>query len=264
MFKLSHKQRKNIGSALLTAAVIGMLCLWGLSINRTGSQLISELNIKIDQKEGVRDLITVPEITKMVEKGLPNDVLMQPIDRLEIGEIEDMLRSDTRIYRAEVYVDVQQRLVVDIKQRRPLLRVMNKQGDQFYLDQNAQYVAKSDFRAVRVPVITGHVESMEPGETLADKERLKKAWNIISEINKDEFLSALIEQIHFQSTDRVVLIPKVGDEKIVLDYIDELPHKLRNLKSFYKELAKSNSWKEYKEIDISYRNQVAARNSETP
>jgi len=249
---------------LLAVAVIGMVCLWGVSINRTGGLRVSKLQVNIDKKEGFRDLITIPEVTKMVEKGLPNDVLMQPIAQLEIGEIEDMLNSDTRISKAEVYVDVQSRLVVDITQRRPLLRVMNKQGDQFYLDQNGQYVAKSDYRAVRVPVITGRVESLKPGETLVKKKRLKKAWNIVHEINKDEFLKALIEQIHFESTERVVLIPKIGDEKIVLDYIDELPHKLKNLKSFYKELAKSNSWKKYKEIDISYKKQVAARSSETP
>ncbi len=264
MLKLNKRQKNVLHQILLSTAVIGMLCLWGLSINRTGGLYVSKLDIKIDKIDGFRNLITIPEVTKMVEKGLPNDVLLQPIDRLEIGVIEDMLNSDSRIYKAEVFVDVQQRLIVDIVQRRPIMRVMNKQGDQFYLDQKGHFVAKSNYRAVRVPVITGYVESLKSGETLIEKKRLKKAWNIVNEINKDLFLKALVEQIHFESTERIVLIPKVGDDRIVLDYIDELPQKLKNLKSFYKELAKSNSWKKYKEIDISYKNQVAARNSVTP
>ncbi|MEL6390041.1 MAG: cell division protein FtsQ/DivIB, partial [Bacteroidota bacterium] len=187
-----------------------------------------------------------------------------PIKRIDVPSIEDMLRVDTRVMEAQVYVDAHQKLIIDVEQRRPIARVINSRNDQFYMDRNGRYIQISDHRAVRVPVVTGYVESLKAGESLASKPRLKEALSILHLIRKDEFLTALIEQIHVESTHRIILIPKVGDERIILDHLDHLDHKLKNLKRFYKELARSNSWKKYKEIDISYRQQVAAREFVTP
>lgn len=264
MFNLKLEHKGFLNQMLLWGSVIAMVCLWVLSIQRTENLFISDLKIDIDKEEGLRDLITAKDIQYMVEKGLPNDIKMQPIHELQIAEIEDMLLSDTRIYAAEVFVDVQQNLHVEIIQRRPIMRVMNKQGDQFYVDQTGEYVAQSNFRAVRVPVISGHVESLKPTQLIAPESKLNKAFIIVNQIRKDEFLSALVEQIYFEKDNRIILIPKVGEEKIILDHIDDLPGKLKNLIVYYKEVAKSNSWGKYDEIDISYRKQVIGRNPVTP
>jgi len=264
MFNISVKQKGILNQLLLWGAIVALISLWIMGIQRTEDLFVADIKIQIDKEPGVRDLITPKDIRHMVEKGLPNDIRMQPIHELQIGEIEDMLLSDTRIYEVEVFVDVQQNMHIEIIQRRPIMRVMNKQGDQFYIDQTGEYVAQSSFRAVRVPVISGHVESLKPTERIAPKSRLYKAFTVIDQIRKDEFLSALVEQIYFEKDDRIILIPKVGDEKIVLDHIDDLPSKLKNLKVYYKEVAKSNTWGKYDEIDISYRKQVIGRNPVTP
>ena len=264
MFKINIKQKGFLNQLLLWGVIVAMISLWVIGIQRTEDLFIADIKIELDKEEGIRDLITPKDIRLMVEKGLPNDIKMQPIHELEIAEIEDMLRSDTRIYSAQVFVDVQQNLHVEIIQRRPIMRVMNKQGDQFYIDQTGEYVAQSSIRAVRVPVISGHIESLKPLEVIKPKSRLYKAFTIVNQIRKDEFLNALVEQIYFEKDDRVILIPKVGEEKIVLDHIDDLPEKLKNLKVYYKEVAKSNSWGKYDEIDISYRKQVIGRNPVTP
>ena len=60
------------------------------------------------------------------------------------------------------------------------------------------------------------------------------------------------------------MIPKVGKAKIILDYMDDLDRKLDNLKTIYNQLAKTNSWNKYTEIDISYKNQVIPRNPVKP
>ncbi|MFT4566696.1 MAG: cell division protein FtsQ [Saprospiraceae bacterium] len=264
MFNISVKQKEFLKQLLLWGAIIAMVSLWVIAIQRTEDLFIADIKIQLDKEDGIRDLITPKDIRHMVEKGLPNDIKMQPIHELQIAKIEEMLRSDTRIYSAEVFIDVQQNLHIEIVQRRPIMRVMNKQGDQFYIDQTGEFVAQSSYRAVRVPVVTGHIESLKPNELISPKSKLFKAFTIVNQIRKDEFLSALVEQVYFEKGDRIILIPKVGEEKIVLDHIDDLQGKLRNLKVYYKEVAKSNSWGKYDEIDISYRKQVIGRNPVTP
>jgi len=161
-------------------------------------------------------------------------------------------------------VDAQQNMIVDIVQRRPVLRVINEQGEQYYVDQIGNYIRKGDYRAIRVPVATGYVENYSSNETLEKTPKLNNAFEIAVAIRKDPVLLALIEQMHFDKDGGIVLIPKIGKEKIILNHIDELEIKLGQLKAFYRELAKTDGWGKFKEIDISYKNVVYGRNPEQP
>ena len=113
-------------------------------------------------------------------------------------------------------------------------------------------------------MITGYVESYTPELVLTQTPRLKSAYDMVNLIREDAMLSALIEQIHFEKEGRIVMVPKIGDEKIILDHLDELPEKLSDLKKFYKHLAKTNGWGKFEEIDISYKDQVVGRSNTNP
>lgn len=264
MIKMDKRQLLLVRRIALNLGVIGLLCLWFMSINRTSVQLLSGVEVLVDKIEGERNLITKGDIHRLVTKELPNDIMAQKITRVDIGMIESLLRSDTRIFSAEVFIDAHQKLVVDVVQRRPVLRVMNHKNDQFYVDQGGDFVRKVDDKASRVPVITGYVESYDQDKTLDKLPRLKSAFDMVTQIRKDVVLRALIEQIHFEKDARIVLIPKIGDEKIIIDHLDQFERKLNNLKTFYKHLAKTDGWEKYEEIDISYYNQVVPRNLNNP
>jgi len=248
----------------VNAAIIGLLCLWGMGINRTSEVFLNGINITLDHEEGERDLISIKNVETLIKDELPYDVYLQSIGRIDIGTIEKMLRADTRILNAEVFVDAHQNLVVEIAQRRPILRVMNQQNDQFYVDQSGTYVRKVSNKASRVPVVTGYVETLKEGGDIAKLPRLSRAYEIVTKIRKDQVLKALIEQVHFEKSKRIVLIPKIGKEKIILDYVDQLDKKLDNLKIYYRQLAQTDGWEKFDEIDISYWNQVVPRNLDNP
>ncbi len=264
MMKLSKRQIGIFRQAALHLGVIGLLSLWLISVNTTAAQYLSGINVIVDHIDGEKDLITQGDIKKLVTKELPNDIMSQAIVRIDLKMIEDLLRSDTRIYQAEVYVDAKYQLIVDVVQRRPVMRVMNQQGDQYYVDQAGHYIRQVPSRASRVVVITGYVESYGSDKDLAKLPRLKTAYDVTSEIGKDPVIKALIESIHFEKNGRIILTPKVGNEKIIIDHIDELAEKLADLKDFYRQLARTNGWDKYDEINISYKNQVVVRNYKKP
>lgn len=264
MIKMNKRQLSMARKIILNIGVVALLCLWFMSINRTSVQLLSGVEVIVDNVEGERNLISKKDIHHLVTKELPNDIMTQKITRVNIGMIESLLRSDTRIFAAEVFIDAHQKLIVDVIQRRPVLRVMNHKNDQFYVDQGGEFVRKVDDKASRVPVITGYVESFDKNKDLNKLPRLKSAYEMIMQIRKDAVLRALIEQIHFEKESRIVLIPKIGDEKIIIDHLDQFERKLNNLKTFYKHLAKTDGWEKYEEIDISYYNQVVPRNLDNP
>ena len=112
--------------------------------------------------------------------------------------------------------------------------------------------------------VTGYIESYGADLEIQKLPKLNKAYQITLEIGKDPVIKALIESIHFEKNGRIILTPKIGNEKIIIDHLDELSEKLADLKDFYRQLARTNSWGKFDEIDISYKNQVVARNLEKP
>jgi len=264
MTRKSSKTGKLWKQVLSSALVLGLLCLWVIGINRTANLRIESINVHVDDVSGERNLITVKDIERLIKEDLPNDITFQSITDIDISMIENMLNADTRVLYAEVFIDAKQNLVVDIIQRRPILRVMNQEGDQFYVDQSGSYVQTVDKKATRVPVVTGYVESLDPQGHVAFTPRLQSAFEVITESRKEPMLKALIEQVHIEKNKRIVIIPKIGDEHIVLDHTDGLKEKLSNLRQFYRELARTDSWDKYNEINISYNNQIVVRNSDNP
>ena len=264
MLKFKLKRKNVWRNVALATSVILMLSLWIIGINRTSSTFLNEIKVNIDKKEGFKDLVKTKDIITIIDKDLPNDIRMQPLHTVDIAGLETYLERDTRIHEVEVFVDAHNNLNIEIKQRRPILRVMSDNGGQYYLDQQGRYIAQMNHRAVRVPVVTGYIEKLESNQKINKKMRLYDAYRLVNEINKNDFLSALIEQVSFKKGGRIIMIPKVGDEKIILDHMDDLATKLENLTEFYKEIARTNSWGKYEEIDISYRKQVVGRNPVTP
>ena len=264
MIRLSKKHKTYFRKTALHLSVILLCCLWVFGINQTSARYLNSIVVDVDHVEGEKDLITVNDIKHIVTKELPNDVMSQRLTRIDLNAIETLLLADTRIFDVQVFIDAHQQLSIEVVQRRPVMRVMNQQGDQFYVDQAGEYVRKVNSRASRVVVITGYVESFDSAKEIEKLPKLNTAFKITNEIGKDTVIKALIESIHFEKNGRIILTPKIGNEKIIIDHIDELSEKLSDLKDFYRQLARTNDWDKYDEIDISYKDQVVVRNYKKP
>jgi cell division protein FtsQ len=63
---------------------------------------------------------------------------------------------------------------------------------------------------------------------------------------------------------QVELVPRVGNQHILLGDASNLPTKMENLATFYKEVMPHVGWNVYKEINLMYKDQiVAVKNSDT-
>ena len=244
---------------MLSVASVFVIAIWGVSYTEAQNKKISKIHYDIESIEGARNLITKKELKSKLDEVYGIDVLSMSIAQIDFIEIEDMLLLDDRIYASKVYVDALQEMHISIVQRRPIVRIMDTSGAQYYLDQEGKYISKQDYKAIRVPIATGAIEAFSPDWSKKQNSRIRECFQIVNALRKDKFLTALVEQIHFEN-ERILLIPKMGNEKIVIKYLDDLDRKLNNLKKFYKTvMAKNDSWGKYKEIDISYKNQVVPR-----
>jgi cell division protein FtsQ len=75
-------------------------------------------------------------------------------------------------------------------------------------------------------------------------------------VRKDSLWDAQIAQIYVNQAHEIELIPRVGNQRILLGNADSLDVKFRNLLAFYKQALPKVGWDKYKTISVKYSNLV--------
>jgi len=151
---------------------------------------------------------------------------------------------------------------IEISQRQPLLRIINAGGQDFYIDRNGLKMPISPNFTANVLVANGHILERFTGKV--DTLNTKMAADLYKTalfLKKDSLWEAQIEQIFVNDKEDIELIPRVGNQRIILGNADSLEVKMGNLRVFYKKAMPQVGWDTYKTINIKYTNQIVCERS---
>jgi len=250
---------QTIKRLTIIAAVFVLLGFIVWSVNKREGSLSEGLKIKVEPLVNGRDLLTSGDIQKIIQRSFVYDLTEEkvPLGKLKVGEIEKILEAEPFVLDAEVYVDNQNQLYAYVSQRTPILRVIDKDNQTYYLDITGRQMPMSDHSTARVLVATGEIPPYTPDFLEAKKMHfLKKMFELTEYIRGDEFLSPMIEQIYVSQNEEFILIPKVGRQKIIFGKYIDIEDKFNRLKLFYQEGMSREGWQKYKTINLKYRKQV--------
>ena len=179
------------------------------------------------------------------------------LESINIQALESKLKANPFIESAKVYSDMDGIIWVEITQRQPILRIMNQADQDFYVDQHGLKIPLSDNFTARVLAANGFIDEPFSGkiDTL-HTELAREIFATADYIRKDSLWDAQIGQIYVDQDHEIELIPRVGNQRILLGNADSLDAKFRNLLAFYKKALPQVGWDAYKTINIKYANQV--------
>ena len=186
------------------------------------------------------------------------------LDNIRIHQLENKLKANPFIEFASVYADMDGILQVEVSQRRPILRIMNRFDQDFYVDQHGLKLPLSQNFTAHVLVANGFIDELFANKvdslhTAITKDILKTA----DFIRRDSLWDAQISQIYINENHEIELIPRVGNQRILLGNADSLNVKFSNLKVFYTKALPTVGWDAYSMINIKYTNQVIGVKNET-
>ena len=184
------------------------------------------------------------EVLKIVKRGY-GDIVNTPVMHIDKDSVERLLARNSVIKSAQVYYTLDGYFHVEITQRKPVLRIMSGEG--YYVDEDGKIMPLSRKYTSRVVVATGNISR---------KFACNGLYPFIMTLRNDEFWDALVEQIVVEKGNEVVLIPKVGNFRIVLGTLDDMNEKLENLRLFLREGIVLKGWNVYKEINLKFKNQI--------
>lgn len=204
-------------------------------------------------------LISERDVRQALLRSFGNTLEGTELALLEVERMERVLEDDPFILDAETYVDQKTVLHVTITQREPLVRILDNNGGNYYLDKAGVKMPASKNFAARVLVATGNVAPYTEGFLKKKKSTLKDLYNLTQTLLQDEFLASFIQQVHINNAGDFILVPLIGDQKIVLGSTRRLEDKLNRLKIFYQQGMPYEGWRKYETINLKYNGQVVCK-----
>lgn len=185
------------------------------------------------------------------------------MENINLHDLEKKLKANPFIESAKVYADMDGIIKVEISQRQPIIRVMNQFDQDYYIDQHGVKIPLSANFTARVLAANGYID-----EVFANKvdtlhtDIAKQLFKTADFIIRDSLWYAQIAQVYVNQDHEIELIPRVGNNRILLGNADNLEAKFHNLLVFYKQALPRVGWDRYKTINIKYANQVVGVKSD--
>jgi cell division protein FtsQ len=207
-----------------------------------------------------------------------NDTLVdQPLHEINVFELEKALNAHPSIAKTDVAVNVNGEIVINIIQRKPIVRIINSFGESFYIDNKATLMPLASHFTARVLLVNGvipeqysqfynlSIPQIQKDSALCAASVLDDIYELAKYINSDSLLSDLVTQVYVNAEREIELYPAIGNQKIIFGKADDIAGKFEKLKIFYTEgLNSSNSWDKYSIINLKYKNQVVCTKKQTP
>lgn len=209
----------------------------------------------------VNRFVSKEEIGELIrEQGIT--VKESKLKHINLHELELMLNNRTAIKKSTVSYTGKGVLVVNVIQRRPVLRLETASGG-FYMDESAYIFPLVRAFTSYVPVVTGEIPlRITPGyrgRIRENKEWVRDILKIGLFIDKNEIWNAQIEQIFVDENGNLHMTPRVGQHDIMFGKPDEVEVKFQKLLSFYKNIIPNEGWDKYKVVDLQYSNQIVCK-----
>ena len=252
MFKKSIWKPVLFGT-IWAVCLAGLVVLMSFIGVKKASQLCTEVKIYLPGSEYFVDRQEIAAILHTND----NSLVGKKLETININQLEKKLQANPFIEFAKVYADMDGVINIDIRQRQPILRVMNRFDQDFYVDQHGLKIPLSANFTAPVLVATGNIDEIFVNRVDTLHTAIARSlYQTADFIAKDSLWNAQIEQIYVNNNHEIELIPRVGNQRILLGTADSLDKKFKNLLIFYQKALPKIGWGAYKMINIKYANQV--------
>lgn len=250
---------KRINWMGILYGLIWLICLSGIGL------LMSFIELKKGDQKCTDVKVMLPGRYNFIERDEVDRILLEAggklvgrnLNDINIHKLENSLKSNPFIEYAKVFADMDGVVHVQIRQREPILRIINMANVHFYIDGKGLKIPLSDNFTSKVLVANGFIDEDFSGkvDTLSSKVA-KDLYRMAFFIRKDTLWDNQIEQLFVDLKGDIEMVPRVGNHKIILGDADSLQTKFRNLLVFYKKAIPKVGWDTYKTINLKYANQI--------
>jgi cell division protein FtsQ len=166
------------------------------------------------------------------------------IGDVKIPELEKKINEIPFVDSANVYMNLNGNLNVDIKQRIPIFR-LNKNGKDFYVDEKGVEFPISRNFSYPCMLVMGDVDASE----------YQDLGQLVEKIDKDDFSKKYFIGIK-KEKDSYNLLTSDGNYKVEIGDLENIDFKVKGFKTFVEKYLVYQNPNKYKKISVKYNNQI--------
>lgn len=253
---------RKLRNLVLLVLITGYLAIILGFVGKERSAITCD-KIEIRIKDSLdKQFVTRREVIRIINQV--NDTIKgRRFENIRSTEIEDQLLKHPAIRSAELYQTIKGDLRVEVRQREPVVRIIDRGNRNYYVDDEGFFMPAGLNYTENVIVINGNISadlyregSMQKVDSQPDARLLKGLYELVGYINEHEFWRAQIVQIYINSKKELELIPRLGSHVILFGTPENYEDKLFRLEAVYKKGLNSQGWNKYELINLKYNNQV--------
>lgn len=233
------KNKYRILKIAVTVIILGFLL--SFSLKKFSGQKITDNNIsvKMNEKTPVY-FIDEKDIKEIVNKENPSG----KVGDLNIPALEKKINALPAVDSANVYLTLNGKLNLDIKQRVPVFR-LNNDGKDFYVDEKGTEFPISKTYSHPCMLVTGDVKRNE----------YQKLAELVEKIDKDDFSKKYFIGIS-KYKDSYNLLTSEGNYKVEIGDLDQIELKVKGFKTFVEKYLVFQDPQKYSMVSVKYQNQI--------
>ena len=220
--------KKILTLVLWIIGLSGLVASLAFATKKEKSVISENLSVSITNTND--NLFIDEEDVKLFFIERKDSILNTAIKSINVTKLEKALNAHPAIENADVSVDVNGDVNVDVKERTPVVRVFNLDGESYYIDSQSKLMPLNENYTARVLIATGNiyepfaqryttsVNAIAKHPLYSRVSVLDDIYAITQYINKDSVLTSLIQQINITKDKEIELFPLIGNHKIDLVY----------------------------------------------
>lgn len=233
----------------------GMMVLLVSAVQKEQLQKCRSLEVSFTDNKPFR-MLDEAEIVLALWPSAAND---HPVgkytSKINLYALEKQLKKNPWVLDADIYLDQQNTLHIDVQQRSPVARLFSPDGNSFYIDDSLAILPIKLSDVVELPVFTNFMIN-PAGAQLADTLLMKRITGLSGVILGDPFWMAQIEQVNINADGSFEMITQLGDQSVSLGTGENWDNMLGKLKKLYRHLGAEHGWTKYETIDLQFKDQV--------
>ena len=223
---------------LVTVILFGFLL--SFSLKRFNNAKMENVSINMNQSKTPVYFIDEKDIKDLVKQYNPT----RKIGDVKIPELEKKINENPFVDSANVYMNLNGNLNVDIKQRVPVFR-LSKNGKDFYVDEKGVEFPISRNFSYPCMLVMGDVDASE----------YQKLGQLVEKIDKDDFSKKYFIGIK-KEKDNYNLLTSDGNYKVEIGDLENIDFKVKGFKTFVEKYLVYQNPNKYKKISVKYNNQI--------
>ena len=232
------KNKFRILKILVTVITFGFLL--SFSVKRFNDKPMEKVTVILSQTKNPVYFIDEKDIKELVKKSNPT----KKIGDLNIPALEKKLNQLPAVDSANVYLNLNGNLNLDIKQRVPAFR-LNKENRDFFVDAKGVEFPISKNYSFPCMLVMGNVKKSEY-VALAE---------LVAKIDRDDFSKKYFIGIA-KKKDNYELLTSEGYFKVEIGDLEKIDLKVKGFKAFVEKYLIYQNPEKYTKVSVKYENQI--------